>query len=532
MTQWRKAFGALAAAVVAASGLVTLGATGQVAAAAASGTGTGYLHTSGNKILDSTGATVRLTGINWFGMETDNKTFHGLWSSRTWRQQLDQMAQLGYNTLRVPFSDDALKSDAKATGINDYTNPDLIGLSPLQILDKVIGYAGQKGMRIILDRHRPTSAGQTPLWYTAGVPESTWINDWKNLAQHYAGNTTVIGADLHNEPHAEGTNPAATGACWGCGDTARDWRLAAERAGNAILGVQPNWLIFVEGVSCPSGGLSNVWDGDPSNDEDCGWWGGNLSKAGEFPVRLSVAGRVVYSPHEYATSVYNQPWFSAPDYPANMTAIWDHYWGYLYKQNIAPLMMGEFGTTLANPVDKVWLEKLMAYTGTGVNGISFTYWSWNPNSGDTGGILNDDWTTVNQAKQSILQPYLISPTGGPDPTTTTPTTPTTGGGTGGCKTAWKLDNSWQGGFQGSLTVTNTATSAANPWTVAFTLPAGATIASGWNGTFTQSGTTVTVTAPTYSPSLGAGAAVSLGFTANGTSGTPSAVTLNAAACTT
>ncbi|MET9001449.1 cellulase family glycosylhydrolase [Amycolatopsis sp. NPDC004169] len=536
MTQLRKAFGLLAAAVVAASGLVTFGATGQVAAAAG-GTGTGYLHTSGNKILDSTGATVRLTGINWFGMETDNKTFHGLWSSRTWRQQLDQMAQLGYNTLRVPFSDDALKPGATATGINDYTNPDLIGLSPLQILDKVIGYAGTKGMRVILDRHRPTSAGQTALWYTAGVPESTWINDWKTLAQHYAGNPTVIGADLHNEPHAEGTNPAATGACWGCGDTARDWRLAAERAGNAILGVQPNWLIFVEGVSCPSGGLSNVWDGDPSNDEDCGWWGGNLSKAGDFPVRLSVPGRLVYSPHEYATSVYNQPWFSAPDYPANLTAIWDHYWGYLYKQNIAPLMMGEFGTTLANPVDKVWLEKLMAYTGTGVNGISFTYWSWNPNSGDTGGILNDDWTTVNQAKQSILQPYLIPPAGGgPDPTTTTPattpTTPTTGGGTGGCTTAWKLDNSWQGGFQGSLTVTNTATTAVNPWTVVFTLPAGATVASGWNGTFTQSGTTVTVSAPSYSPSLGAGAAVSLGFTANGPSGTPSAVKLGAAACTT
>ncbi|MDS0137302.1 MULTISPECIES: cellulase family glycosylhydrolase [unclassified Amycolatopsis] len=532
MTQWRKAFGVLAAAVVAASGLVAFGATGQVAAAAG-GTGAGYLHTSGNKILDSTGATVRLTGINWFGMETDNKTFHGLWSSRTWRQQLDQMAQLGYNTLRVPFSDDALKPGATATGINDYTNPDLIGLSPLQILDKVIGYAGTKGMRVILDRHRPTSAGQTALWYTAGVPESTWINDWKTLAQHYAGNTTVIGADLHNEPHAEGTNPAATGACWGCGDTARDWRLAAERAGNAILAVQPNWLIFVEGVSCPSGGLSNVWDGDPSNDEDCGWWGGNLSKAGEFPVRLSVANRVVYSPHEYATSVYNQPWFSAPDYPANLTAIWDHYWGYLYKQNIAPLMMGEFGTTLANPVDKVWLEKLMAYTGTGVNGISFTYWSWNPNSGDTGGILNDDWTTVNQAKQSILQPYLIPPTGGgPDPTTTTPTTTTTGGGTGGCKTAWKLDNSWQGGFQGTLTVTNTATSAANPWTVVFTLPAGATVVSGWNGTFTQAGTTVTVSAPSYSPSLGAGAAVALGFTANGPSGTPSAVKLGSAACTT
>ena len=88
-------------------------------------------------------------------METDNKTFHGLWSSNPWRSQLDTMASLGYNTLRVPFSDDALKPGAAATSINDYVNPDLIGLSPLQILDKVIDYAGTKGMRVILDRHRP-----------------------------------------------------------------------------------------------------------------------------------------------------------------------------------------------------------------------------------------------------------------------------------------------------------------------------------------------------------------------------------------
>ena len=50
---------------------------------------------------------------------------------------------------------------------------------------------------------------------------------------------------------------------------------------------------------------------------------------------------------------------------------------------------------------------LLSYMGTGVNGISFTFWSWNPNSGDTGGILNDDWTTVNTRKQNILQPFAM-----------------------------------------------------------------------------------------------------------------------------
>ncbi|HET6532383.1 MAG TPA: cellulase family glycosylhydrolase [Actinoplanes sp.] len=527
-----------ALAVMAAAVLAAAAVVGTPGSAAAAGTGTGYLRTNGNKIVDSTGATVRITGINWFGMETDNKTFHGLWSNNPWRSQLDTMARLGYNTLRIPYSNDALKPGATASGINDFVNPDLVGLSPLQILDKVIEYAGSKGMRVILDRHRPTAAGQSALWYTAAVPESTWISDWQMLARRYAGNPTVIGADLHNEPHAEGTNPNATGACWGCGVPERDWRLAAERAGNAILSVQPNWLIFVEGVSCPSGGLSNVWDNDPSNDEDCGWWGGNLSRAGTFPVRLSVANRLVYSPHEYATSVYHQKWFDDPSYPANMPAIWDRYWGYLYKQNIAPIMMGEFGSTLQNPVDRVWLENLMAYTGTGVTGMSFTYWSWNPNSGDTGGIALDDWTSINTTKQAILQPYLIPPAGGgtgptsPGPSSPGPSSPgpSTPAPTGACTATYRQDNAWQGGFQGSLTVRNTGGAAVNPWSVSWTWPAAVRLGSGWNATVTQTGTTVTAAAPSYSPALAAGASVTIGFTATGTATPPATVKLGAVTC--
>ncbi|HEY9524863.1 MAG TPA: cellulase family glycosylhydrolase [Thermopolyspora sp.] len=493
-------------------------------AQAAGGTGTGYLHTNGNKIVDSTGATVRLTGINWFGMETDNKTFHGLWSSNPWKSQLDLMASLGYNTIRVPFSDDALKPDAEANSINTFVNPDLVGLSPMQILDKVVDYAGTKGMRIILDRHRPTSAGQTALWYTSAVPESTWINDWKSLAQHYAGNTTVIGADLHNEPHADGTDPNGTGSCWGCGDTARDWLLAAERAGNAILSVQPNWLIFVEGVSCPSGGNANVWDDIP--DDPCGWWGGNLSKVRDYPVRLNVANRLVYSPHEYATSVFHQTWFDDPTYPANMPAIWDSFWGYIYKENIAPIMIGEFGTTLASDIDKTWLQELLKYTGSGVNGMSFTYWSWNPNSGDTGGILKDDWITVDTAKQSILQPYLIAPVGGgggtSTPTPTPTSTPTSGPAT--CSVTFETTNTWEGGFQANVTIKNTGTSTWNNWKVGWTLPASVTLSNGWGGTVTQNGTTWTATAPSYAPTLAAGASTSVGFTANGTFSQPTNVT--------
>jgi endoglucanase len=361
--------------------------------------------------VDATGAPVRMTGVNWFGMETANNTFHGLWS-RPWKSMVDQIASLGYNTIRVPFSNDALKPGAKHTGVDAYPNPDLQSDSPLQILDKVINYAGTKGIRILLDRHRPDQSNQSALWYTATVSEATWISDWKMLATRYKGNPTVIGADLHNEPHGVENS---SGACWGCGDEKRDWRLAAERAGNAILQTNPDWLIVVEGVSCPSGNAVQPWQ--PPTDEVCGWWGGNLSKAGDAPVRLSNPKKLVYSAHDYATSVFEQDWFKAASFPTNLSGIWDSMFGYLHKNNIAPVLVGEFGTTMKDPRDVTWFKEFMKYLGTGTSGISFTFWSWNPNSTDTGGILTDDWQTVNQAKQDILAPYLIPPVspGGPSP---------------------------------------------------------------------------------------------------------------------
>jgi len=510
-------FSSIVVAAATALVAVTISAT----PAAAAGTGTGFLHTSGSKIVDSTGATVRLTGLNWFGMETDNHTFHGLWAGRnaTWRMQIDHMAQLGFNTIRVPFTGDSLRSGAQATSVNSDSNPDLVGLSPMQILDKVVDYAGQKGMRIILDRHRPSTAGQTALWYTSSVSEASEIADWQMLAQHFAGKSAVIGADLFNEPHAEGTDPNGTGACWGCGDTARDWRLAAQRIGNAALSANSNWLIFVEGVSCPSGGTPNTFDNIPDDPLTCDWWGGNLAAAAQFPVQLSVANRLVYSAHDYGISVFDrQPWFNDSTFPNNLPAVWDHFWGYLFKNNTAPILVGEFGSTLANPLDTQWLTKLMSYMGSGTSGMSFTYWSWNPDSGDTGGIVQDDWVTVNQNKMNIVGPSLIPPVGS-TPTTTPPTTPTSGPPTGtvGCSTSYALTNSWQGGFQAGLTVTNSGTSTWNNWKVTWSLPSGVTLGSGWNATVTQSGTTFTAQAPSYAPSLAPNASVTIGFTANGPS---------------
>ena len=48
------------------------------------------------------------------------------------------------------------------------------------------------------------------------------------------------------------------------------------------------------------------------------------------------------------------------------------------------------------------------------NRMSFAYWSFNPNSGDTGGLVTDDWVTPQRDKLEALRPLLGG--GAPMPT--------------------------------------------------------------------------------------------------------------------
>lgn len=363
----------------------------------------GYYQTSGNRIVDSTGKPAVFNGLNWFGFETANYSPHGLWQN-SMKSFFDKMQARGYNLIRLPYCNQMFDAGSMPVSINTLTNPDLVGLTPIQLMDRVVKEAGDRGMKIILDRHRPDSGGQSDLWYTSQYSEERWISDWVMLAKRYANNPTVIGADLHNEPHGA--------ASWGTGNLSTDWRLAAERAGNAILAANPNWLILVEGIA------SNV-QGENGNY----WWGGNLKGVKNNPVRLNVANRVVYSPHDYGPGVSTQPWFSDSSFPSNMTSVWDEYWGYIHKQNIAPILAGEFGGRGVDTTstEGKWQNKLVDYIKD--NDLYWTYWCLNPNSGDTGGLLLDDWNTWNEPKQTMLNRIIKPLTGGGGTTPTAPAAP-------------------------------------------------------------------------------------------------------------
>jgi endoglucanase len=467
-----------------------------------------YWHTGGSTIVDGSGKSVRIAGVNWFGMETPDNTVDGLWV-RGYRDTIDQMRSLGFNTIRLPYSSQFVESPSVPPGgMIDYNkNPDLRGLTGPKIMDKIVAYAGQAGMRIILDRHRPDSGSQSALWYTSAYPESHWIADWVALAKHYANNPTVVGADLHNEPH----DPA----CWGCGVAANDWRAAAQRAGNAILKVNPHWLIIVEGVQ--------------SFNNDYYWWGGNLEGAASLPIHLSVPHRLVYSAHDYPASVAGQPWFGAATYPQNLPAIWDAHWGYLQKNRVAPVLLGEFGSRLATTSDRQWFSTMVSYLKHAGNG--WTFWSWNPNSGDTGGILNDDWTTVIPAKvqplQTIETPIGVKPTPIPSPSPTPPAKTA-------CSVSYQVASDWGTGFVANVTVSNTGNTAVSQWQLHWNFTGNQQIGNAWDAVATQSGSGVAVENASYNATIAPASSQQFGFQAaySGANAAPAQFTLNGTSCST
>ena len=165
------------------------------------------LKTQGNKIIDSAGNPVVLQGVNWFGFETANHAPHGLWT-RDYKEMLAQIKAQGFNTIRMPFSIQALRSTT-TSGI-DYANGHnaaLAGKTPQQVMDIIIDEAARDGLMIILDNHSSTDDSyMSPLWYgVGGYTEADWVDTWKGLAARYANKTNVIGADLKNEPHVEAT---------------------------------------------------------------------------------------------------------------------------------------------------------------------------------------------------------------------------------------------------------------------------------------------------------------------------------------
>jgi endoglucanase len=339
---------------------------------------------SGGRLLKD-GSQIRLYGLNWFGMETSDHVLHGLWTGRQLDDFLSDFTSKGFNALRLPLSPEVINSGYPIDS-GPYSGNDCDALCDKDgrtALEYTLERTQAAGMYVLLDFHTcsPGSLGSglpgSPTG-CSGYSLSTWQNDLKSLATLSITYTNVVGIDLCNEP-------------WNLSYS--EWANLASQGGQAVLSVNPNVTIWVEGV-----GNNSTTGGYPAN------WGQNLYEAGD--IQGIPSNRLVFSPHSYGPSVARMDYFSASDYPDNMPGIWDTLFGHLVGKGYT-VIVGEYGgtyTTSSDPSqnDKLWQDTFVNYLiNKGIT--SSFYWCVNPNSGDTGGIYGDDWKTWNNDKLALLQ---------------------------------------------------------------------------------------------------------------------------------
>ena len=384
-----------------------------------------WLHAEGSRLYDMNGNEVWLTGANWFGFNCSENCAHGLYAADV-DDFLKGVADHGINVIRFPISSELLVSWMEGSP-NDVSsvqasyNPpqDVVGedgtITPagkygdinrdfvledgktlknsMEIFDIIMQKCKKYGIKAFIDIHSPhsdNSGHNYNLWYgKAGVTTEVWIETLVWLADKYKNDDTLIGYDLKNEPHGKGQE-GDEAAKWDGSKDENNWAYAATRCAEAILDVNPNALIFVEGVEQSlSGAMEGDYWGIPDRRDNSpyigAWWGGNFRGAREYPiVPKQGTSQIVYSPHDYGPSVYAQTWFDK-DFTEQtlLDDYWYDTWAWINAEDVAPELIGEWGGHMEGDNLK-WMLLLRDYMIK--NHINHTFWCLNTNSGDTGGL--------------------------------------------------------------------------------------------------------------------------------------------------
>ena len=374
--------------------------------------GDDWLTTDGDKILDMNGTEVWLTGCNWFGYNTGSNLFDGVWACDL-DAALASIADHGFNLLRVPMSAELLlqwkNGEYPEANYNHAYNAYLDGMNSLEIWDHVLDVCEANGIKVMVDIHSANTDAMghmAPLWYTSDFSEEEYFEalDW--ISERYANNDTIVAYDLKNEPHGKASE--AEHAIWNDSDDDNNWKAAAETAGNIILDNNPHALIVIEGIQIyPIDPQTNNFTS--TNDEDYynSWWGGNLRAVADYPIDFGSPERnaqIVYSPHDYGPAVYAQPWFEGGfTYESLMDDYWYDAWLYIDATETAPLLIGEWGGFMTGD-NLTWMEYMRQLIGE--YHLNHTFWCFNANSGDTGGLVLDDFTTWDEEKYEFVREVL------------------------------------------------------------------------------------------------------------------------------
>lgn len=414
------------------------------------------------------GTIFRIKGGSWFGLEgrheppSESKNPSGapmemyignmFWSEsgRTLAKDALEIKNLGFNSIRIPVSPQTL-TDSDPQG----KDPMLKNAESVRIqgaftaLKTVVKALSDAGLYVMLDLHscsnyvgwrkgrldaRPPYVDATrenydykreeyscsetnnpsTVKYIHAYNNAKWLADLKTLAGlgKEIGVDNVMGIDIFNEP-------------WDYSWS--EWRTMIDQAYGAISAVNPNILIFAQGIGSSYGSQDGTPTtttptphGSPRSNPN---WGENLFEAGTLPPTMPK-NKLVFSPHTYGPAVFVQKMFADPSQPEcaelegdafaakkckisivqpTLDAGWHEHFGYLKAMGYA-VAIGEYGGNMDWPnksdgnnqskfgyltdktTDEKWQNAFVDYMIREGIYDSF-YWSINPESADTYGVF-------------------------------------------------------------------------------------------------------------------------------------------------
>jgi aryl-phospho-beta-D-glucosidase BglC (GH1 family) len=336
------------------------------------------LRARGRDIVDARDQRLKLASVNWYGA-SDEQFIPGGLDVRHRSDIAKVIKRLGFNSVRLPYSDEMVVYNPLIPAYLLEANKDLIGSRALEVFTAVVTALTDEGIGVVVNNHitqatwccgaNPCDAAWSnnqfgPLCRVSQT-EDQWIENWVTIMTPLVNNSLVIGADLRNEVRG----------LWGT-MTWDMWATAAERAGNRLLGICDDWLIIVGGTSS-------------SND---------LSGVRDRPIVLHVPDRVVYEAHVYSWSGWGSlgGMYARRSYKSFVKSMREN-WAYLLEDNIAPVWVGEFGCPHSpNNGDLHYWMNLVKYLKE--VDADFGYWAINPrkphgDSEETYGLVKDDWET-------------------------------------------------------------------------------------------------------------------------------------------
>jgi hypothetical protein len=267
---------------------------------------TGPLSTRGRYIVDATGNRFKLKAGNWSGAqgtwegsgdvndpannqagEVSHNIPLGL-DRAPLSEILTGYHSLGLNAIRLPFANALIHDTSTVPDAAVAANPQLKGMTPLQVYDAVVAALTADGFAVILNNHTTSyrfccGLDGNERW-NSGQSTQQWEADWLFMVNRYKANKRVVGADLRNEVRRDTWNDPN----WGWYDD-HDEYAAFEDAANQILQADPDMLTIMEGIN---------WYGIPTAITSHGR--PMLTPVANLSNTLINSGKLVYAAHFYA----------------------------------------------------------------------------------------------------------------------------------------------------------------------------------------------------------------------------------------